>query len=330
MRDQAPQVISTSRYPQNNSVPRPPHGHPGPVRREPLSRTGSFIVGGFACNGFTDDLVEAPAAAAGASTPHNGWVGHADYTVNFDDRLYRNYVRGRRIDPATMTAWVAEFVRHAPTGRPLRVLDLGSGTGRFSPALADAFGGPVYGVEPSERMRELAIRTAAHPAVRYLAGRGEEIPLADAHCDLALLFFSLHHMSDRMAALREVARVVRPGGIVLIRTQLADRMPEMHWYRYFPSVRAADIAMFPTTAEIRELAGATGFREPVLTSLPPEPRRTLRESYERIRLRAVSTFEHIPEQEFSTGLASFAADVAERGDTLVSYPRGDMLVLHRE
>ncbi|NNH70485.1 hypothetical protein HLB23_11525 [Nocardia uniformis] len=57
--------------------------------------------------------------------------------------------------------------------------------------------------------------------------------------------------------------------------------------------------------------------------------RTLRDSYERIRLRALSTLERIPDHEFSTGLANFAADVTERGDTLVSHPRGDLIVLHR-
>ncbi|OPG08042.1 hypothetical protein B1L11_28940 [Microbispora sp. GKU 823] len=46
-------------------------------------------------------------------------------------------------------------------------LDVGSGTGRFTPALARAFG-PVTGVEPSVRMRETAQAQSRHPGVRYL------------------------------------------------------------------------------------------------------------------------------------------------------------------
>ena len=46
-----------------------------------------------------------------------------------------------------------------------RVLDLGSGTGRFTPALADTFGGPVNGVEPSAGMRAAELQISGHPAV---------------------------------------------------------------------------------------------------------------------------------------------------------------------
>ena len=48
-------------------------------------------------------------------------------------------------------------------GQAINAIDLGSGTGRFTPALADTFGGPVYGVEPSARMRETAQAQSAAP-----------------------------------------------------------------------------------------------------------------------------------------------------------------------
>jgi SAM-dependent methyltransferase len=248
--------------------------------------------------------------------------------VDYDDRLYRNYARGRRIEPAALAELTATFARYAPAARPLPVLDLGSGTGRFTPALAEEFGGPVYGVEPSERMRAIAAETAAHPAVRYLAGRAEAIPLPDGSCGLALLFLSLHHVADKAAGFAELARVVRPGGAVLIRTQLADRMPDLQWYRYFPSARAVDTAMYPTGADVRALAAAAGFGAE-LTDVPAGPPDTLRDSYERLRLRALSTFEHLPAAEVDAGFAAFAADAAERGDTVITPSRGHLFVLHR-
>ena len=55
--------------------------------------------------------------------------------------------------------------------RPLTILDLGSGTGRLTPGLADACGGPAYGVEPSDRMRAIAEETAVHPDMTCLRGR---------------------------------------------------------------------------------------------------------------------------------------------------------------
>src|SRR6266508_3310077 len=96
--------------------------------------------------------------------------------VDYDQRQFDVYQRGRELPPEAIGAWMDAFARHAPEQRPLSVLDLGSGTGRFTPALAETFGGPVYGVEPADRMRTIAERSARHSQVRYLAGSAERIP----------------------------------------------------------------------------------------------------------------------------------------------------------
>ena len=98
--------------------------------------------------------------------------------VDYDDRQFAVYARGRALTPAVLARWMKVFAGHAPPRRPLAVLDLGSGTGRFTAALAGTFGGPVYGVEPSPRMREVAIRSSAHPAVTYLVGCARVSPAA--------------------------------------------------------------------------------------------------------------------------------------------------------
>jgi ubiquinone/menaquinone biosynthesis C-methylase UbiE len=77
--------------------------------------------------------------------------------IDYDGRQSTVYAKGRALSPEVIASWMAAFTRHAPTRRPLSVLDLGSGTGRFTPALADTFGGPVYGVEPSAGLRSAAL-----------------------------------------------------------------------------------------------------------------------------------------------------------------------------
>ena len=70
---------------------------------------------------------------------------------------------------------------------PVSLLDLGSGVGRLTPALATSFGGPVTGVEPSEKMRAHAEADAAHPDVTYLPGSAESIPMETSSCDAAAM-----------------------------------------------------------------------------------------------------------------------------------------------
>src|SRR5437660_5249814 len=100
--------------------------------------------------------------------------------VDYDKHQSKVYAQGRALAPGVLAGWMSAFARHASLGRPLPVLDLGSGTGRFTPGLAETFGGPVYGVEPSHGMRQAALASAPHPAVTYLEGSADAIPLPDA------------------------------------------------------------------------------------------------------------------------------------------------------
>jgi SAM-dependent methyltransferase len=74
--------------------------------------------------------------------------------IDYDTEQYQDYARGRALSGQQMQTWISAFGAVLPRRRPLAGLDVGSGTGRLTPALAQAFG-PVTGVEPSVRMRLL-------------------------------------------------------------------------------------------------------------------------------------------------------------------------------
>jgi ubiquinone/menaquinone biosynthesis C-methylase UbiE len=170
--------------------------------------------------------------------------------VDYDARLHEVHDAGRRLTPDAQRSWTDAFARHLPETRPLVWLDLGSGTGRMTPSLADAFGGPVHGVEPSEKMRARALAHASHPAVTYLAGSAEQIPLPDASCDAALLFFVWHHVVDHERAAGQLRRVVKPNGTLFVQANFSDRMPDVWWFRVVPEWKRADAAQFRSEAEV--------------------------------------------------------------------------------
>lgn len=230
--------------------------------------------------------------------------------VDYDQRQHQGYQAGRELPFASRELWARSFAARAPARRPLVCLDLGSGTGRFTPLLAEVFGGPVYGVEPFERMR-LQAEAAPHPdSVCYLAGGAEAIPLADASCDLALMFLSFHHVRDRPAAAREIRRVLKPGGRLLIRSHFADRMPEVHWHRWFPRARAIELEMFPLLSEVTDLFAGVGLQPLALDVVRETFSDSLAESARRLRTRAISTFEHLSEAEIAEGFRRMDADIA--------------------
>lgn len=247
--------------------------------------------------------------------------------VDYDDRQHAVYAQGRAVSPAMMAAWMAVFARHAPGRRPLAVLDLGSGTGRFTPALARTFGGPVYGVEPSSRMRHAAQRSSGHPAVTYLAGSAERIPLAADSCDVVLMYLVLHHVPDRAAAAAGIARVLRPGGRVLIRSTFADRMPDLWWHQFFPRATEIEKEMFPTVSQVEEAFSAAGLKILALEPVSERFAGSMAESAARLRLRAISTFEYLTEQETARGFAALDAAVAAETSPQPVHGVSDLLVL---
>ncbi|HEU5240908.1 MAG TPA: methyltransferase domain-containing protein [Ornithinibacter sp.] len=99
-------------------------------------------------------------------------------------------------------------------------LDVGAGTGdtviRLARAVRDS--GRAIGVEPNPAMREVATGRAgaAGVTVELLDGGAEELPLEDASVDLVTCERVLQHLEDPDAAVREFARVVRPGGRVVV------------------------------------------------------------------------------------------------------------------
>ena len=230
--------------------------------------------------------------------------------IDYDERQYAVYAQARAMSPATLATWVRTFARHAGPRRPLAVLDLGSGTGRLTPALAEEFGGPVYGVEPSNRMRAVAEETAGHPQVTYLAGAADRIPLPDGCCDLVLMFLVLHHVSDKAAAVEEVVRVLRAGGRLLIHSTLADRIPEMTWHRFFPRAREIEARIFPTLDEVVGMCRAAGLEYLAMERIRLRMAGSLAEYAGRLRLRGISTFEYLSDEETAAGFAALDAAVA--------------------
>jgi ubiquinone/menaquinone biosynthesis C-methylase UbiE len=252
--------------------------------------------------------------------------------VDYDRQQHQVYVEGRQLPPETVATWMDSFARHLRPERPLAVIDLGSGTGRFTPALADTFGGPVHGVEPSARMRAIAEASSPHPAVTYVAGSAEAIPLPDASVDAVLLFLSFHHVVDKAGATREIARVLRPGagGQVLVRSTFTDRMPDLLWHRWFPRARSVELDMFPSVDETVDLFAPTGLRPLAVERVPHRMADDVAQYAARLRLRAVSTFEHLTEDEIAEGFAAMDREVA--AGTLPPGPvetDADLLVLGR-
>ncbi len=113
---------------------------------------------------------------------------------------------------------VAVAAAHLPRGG--RVLDLATGTGDLALLLAQTVGpdGLVVGAdycEPMLRLGQRKVRARQAGLVRLAIGAADHLPFADGSFDAVTMGFALRNVPDRENCLREMARVVRPGGWVV-------------------------------------------------------------------------------------------------------------------
>ena len=157
-----------------------------------------------------------------------------------------------------------------------RVLDAACGTGDLALAARDAGAAEVVGVDFSPRMLERARRKS--PAIEWVQGDILALPFADGSFDTATVGFGIRNVADLEQGLRELRRVLRPGGrlaVLEITTPRGPLRPFFNvWFervvpllgRALPGGRAytylpASVKRFPPAEELAALLSLCGFDE---------------------------------------------------------------------
>jgi len=143
--------------------------------------------------------------------------------------------------------------------------DLGCGTGQVSAALAP-FVARVIAIDGSAAMLQSARRRLqAFDNVELRRGDLEELPVDDARLDAAMLTLVLHHVPEPDKALVEVARVVKPGGRIV----LVDMLPhDRDNYRQ----QMGHVWLGFSDEHVRALLAGAGFDDVRVVAIPPDPK----------------------------------------------------------
>ena len=172
--------------------------------------------------------------------------------------------------------WRERAADLARVGPGSRALDVATGTGDLAIELAGR-GATVVGLDFSERMLELA--RAKAPGIEFVQGNALELAYPDASFDAVTVGFGARNFSDLDRGLRELARVTRPGGRVVILEITSPQRPPLSWffrlwfdravpalgrlagdpdaYTYLPS----SVRRFPGPAELGAKLAAAGLED---------------------------------------------------------------------
>jgi ubiquinone/menaquinone biosynthesis C-methylase UbiE len=169
-------------------------------------------------------------------------------------------VRDRRPEP--LEIWCRHIATHLDVhnglDHPRLLVDVGSGTGIWSEAIATHCGVSVVGVEPSAGMRGRAARAHRHEDVRYVAGAAGTIPLRSGSASGAWLSTVIHQFPDMSAAAGELRRVLAPGAPVMIRSSFPGRHDEHEHFQRFPGALAV-ASTWPRLGDVITVFEDAGF-----------------------------------------------------------------------
>jgi SAM-dependent methyltransferase len=173
---------------------------------------------------LSEAAAEIPESGADRSALRRVLKKRQDKTRAFFDsvagRLGKNYVPGK-----SFKSLAEALLRLVP---PMTIADLGAGEGSSALLLAPR-AKRVIAVDSSAKMIEVGRELAARYGVTnidYRLGDMEEIPIDSASVDLVFFSQSLHHAPHPDRALGEAARILRPGGRVVILDLLKHRFEE--------------------------------------------------------------------------------------------------------
>lgn len=151
-------------------------------------------------------------------------------------RIARRYDLANRLLSGGMDVrWRKRLVKAVARHRPREILDLATGSGDVAFALSDSLGPvpSILGMDFCQPMLDEAEKkkqaTGRHANITFRQGDGLALPLADASFDAVTISFGLRNLADRDRGLREMHRVLRPGGRLFV---LEFSQPQ-RWFRPF-------------------------------------------------------------------------------------------------
>ncbi|MCW2965298.1 MAG: class SAM-dependent methyltransferase [Actinomycetia bacterium] len=181
----------------------------------------------------------------------------------------------------------APLVAAVVAAQPKRILEVGCGWGELAQWVRRETGAEVAALDLSPRMVELA----RERGVDAIVGDVQELPFADGEFDVAVAAWMLYHVPDLDRGIAELARILRPGGRLVVATNSRFHLLELrelvgsgpstlkfsredgeeHLRRHFDRVRREDIdgqLQFADRDEVEEYVRASISMSPFVANLP--------------------------------------------------------------
>lgn len=252
------------------------------------------------------------------------------------DTIGKNYNRTRKPDPFL----VSRLIHHLNPKPEGLYLDIGCGTGNYTDVLQRK-GSRFIGIDPSVKMLNKA--RLQNPNIDWREGTAEQTGLADHTVDGIIASLTIHHWTDMTAGFRELTRVLKPDGNLVLFTSTPAQMRGYWLNEYFPNMLQDSILQMPSLDRVTQAMTDAGFEITSTENYDIKP--DLEDQFlycgkydptlyldPSIR-NGISSFSHLANQkEVQNGLAQLEKDITSGKikDIMASYKNdlGDYLYIN--
>ncbi len=201
---------------------------------------------------------------------------------------------------------VSALSRYGSIGAMSGVLEIGAGTGRFTVPLCRKTRAHITALDLSQDMLKLAKSKEFSERIDWIRGSAESLPFASSTFDCIFMVFTLQHITDRTQTLREIYRVLRPQGRLIIGTASHGQFKREIVYRYFPDLLTIDLARFPTIPKLKSRLRNHCFDTVSSHYVNGKPAYLSKKEYlDWVVQKPLSTFSLLARKKYQEGLAKF-------------------------
>ena len=222
---------------------------------------------------------------------------------------------------------IDRFLKTVAISADINVLDFGCGTGNFTCAFKLMTNANVYGVEPSDGMREKAAEK--NNKIVFKKGNHEYLPFEDSYFGFIYMTDVIHHVPDIDLMFTEINRVLKKEGHVCIVTESHEQLKSRFWVKYFPTTVHVEKERYPDISQITESAVKNGLTFIKNESTDSKKKHMISSEFiQLVENKGYSMFELIKDSDYTKGFAHMKTDYNQNIE--VEYTHGETFIWLRK
>ena len=235
------------------------------------------------------------------------------------DELSKTYDISRKANSDT----ISTIISVANISKNSIVVDFGCGTGNFTYAFKERTNCTIYGIEPSDGMREKAAMKSDN--IIFMKGDHLHIPIKSCSVDLIYMTDVIHHVPDISQMFLEFKRILKNHAKVCIVTESYVQLENRFWVKFFPSTVDVEKERYPDVAAIISKAIQNGFDiYDICNTEITKSHMITKEFLDLVENKGFSMFHLISNEDYEKGLSMLKQDY--ENNVLQNYTHGETFI----